>query len=71
MTWNRLTIGSWVSTSDGCLVKTVISREYDSVTFVFGSSGNEFELTMDPATLTEVLRLGSKASSMLGRTVER
>ncbi len=70
MTWNRLTIGS-LGTSNGCPVKTVISREYDSVTLVFGSSGNEFELTMDSATLTEVLRLGAKASSMLGSTVER
>lgn len=71
MTWNRLTVGSWVSTSDGCPVKTVISKDDVSVTFVFGSSGNEFELTMDPTTLAELLRLGSKASSALGRTVER
>ncbi|MGY2118912.1 hypothetical protein ACW9HR_33825 [Nocardia gipuzkoensis] len=61
MTWDRLTIGSWVSTSEGCPVRTVADECHEHVTFVFGTSGNEFELTIDRTTLTEVLRLGSKA----------
>ncbi|WP_281218169.1 hypothetical protein [Nocardia gamkensis] len=31
------------------------------MTFVFGTSGNEFELTIDRSTLAEVLQLGSRA----------
>ncbi|MGQ4614610.1 hypothetical protein [Nocardia sp. R7R-8] len=57
----RLTIGSWVSTSEGCPVRTVVEDHYEYVTFVFGTSGNEFELMIDRATLAEVVRLGSKA----------
>lgn len=65
MTWDRLTIGSWVSTSKGCLVRTVISDHSEYVTFVFEASGNEFELTMDRTTLAEMLQLGEKALSAL------
>ncbi|MGY1943501.1 hypothetical protein [Nocardia asiatica] len=61
MTWNHLTIGSWVSTSEGCPVRTVADECHEHVTFVFGDSGNEFELTIDRSTLVEVLRLGSEA----------
>jgi hypothetical protein len=61
MTWDRLTIGSWVSTSEGCPVRIVRGEDSESVTFVFGTSGNEFELTIDRSTLTAMLQLGSKA----------
>ncbi|MCC3329689.1 hypothetical protein [Nocardia abscessus] len=65
MTWDQLTIGSWVSTSEGCPVRTVIGEDSESVTFVFGTSGNEFELTIDRSTLAEMLQLGSQALSAL------
>ncbi|MGY2120346.1 hypothetical protein ACW9HJ_02740 [Nocardia gipuzkoensis] len=65
MTWDQLTIGSWVSTSEGCPVRTVIGEDDDSVTFVFGTPGNEFEFTIDRSTLAEMLQLGSKALSAL------
>ncbi|MGY1870443.1 hypothetical protein ACW9HL_05270 [Nocardia gipuzkoensis] len=65
MIWDQLTIGSWVSTSAGCPVRTVIGEDSESVTFVFGTSGNEFELTIDRSTLAEMLQLGSKALSAL------
>jgi hypothetical protein len=61
MTWDRLTIGSWVSTSEGCPVRIVRGEDSESVTFVFGTFGNEFELTIDRSTLAEVLQLGSQA----------
>ncbi|MFF7941323.1 hypothetical protein ACFZC5_16540 [Nocardia gamkensis] len=61
MTWDRLTIGSWVSTSEGCPVRIVRGEDSESVTFVFGTSGNEFELTIDRSTLTSMLQLGSRA----------
>lgn len=70
MTPNRLTIGSWVSTSEGCPVRTIIGEYREDVTFVFGLPGHEFELLLDPATLADVLQLGSKALSELASTPE-
>lgn len=61
MVWDRLTIGSWVSTSEGCPVRTVVGEDSESVTFVFGTSGNEFEFTIDRSTLAEMLQLSSQA----------
>ncbi|MBF6073250.1 hypothetical protein [Nocardia beijingensis] len=61
MTWDRLTIGSWVSTYEGCPVRTVVDEHRDYVTFVFGTSGNEFELMLDRVSLAEVVQLGSRA----------
>jgi hypothetical protein len=61
MMWDQLTIGCWVSTSDGCPVRIVVGEDSESVTFVFGTSGNEFELTIARSTLAEMLQLGSQA----------
>lgn len=61
MTGDRLTIGSWVSTTEGCPVRTVVDEHRDYVTFVFGTSGNEFELMLDRVPLAEVVQLGSRA----------
>ncbi|MEW1737320.1 hypothetical protein AB0346_15330 [Nocardia beijingensis] len=61
MALDRLTIGSWVSTYEGCPVRTVVDEHRDYVTFVFGTSGDEFELMLDRVTLAEVVQLGSRA----------
>ncbi|MGK8523512.1 hypothetical protein ACRS6B_19075 [Nocardia asteroides] len=61
MTWDLLTIGSWVSTSEGCPVRIVVGGDSNAATFVFGAPGNEFELTIDRSTLAEMYQLGLKA----------
>ncbi|WP_454195989.1 hypothetical protein [Nocardia sp. Marseille-Q1738] len=61
MTSNRLTVGSWVSTSKGCPVRAVLGEYREYVIFVLGTYGHEFELLLDPSTLADLLRLGSKA----------
>lgn len=65
MTSNRLTVGSWVSTSEGCPVRAVVGEEREYVTFVLGTNGHEFELLLDPSTLANLLRLGSEALEAL------
>ncbi|MEU8899473.1 hypothetical protein AB0C65_26695 [Nocardia sp. NPDC048505] len=58
--FEQLTIGGWLSTN-GCSVRSLVDREENHVTFIFGTTDRDFELSVDVDTLREMLRLGGAA----------
>jgi hypothetical protein len=64
MMFEQLTIGGWLS-ANSCPVRSLVDQEEQHVTLIFGTTGYDFELSLDVETLREVLELGARALDML------
>ncbi|MCU1641080.1 MAG: hypothetical protein JWN03_1355 [Nocardia sp.] len=56
--FERLTIGAWVITTPGCSVRYVIDEGGQFTTLILGDTQREFEISLDAATLTEIVTQG-------------
>ncbi|MFJ4650452.1 hypothetical protein ACIP5Y_04155 [Nocardia sp. NPDC088792] len=52
--FERLTIGAWAITAEGCPVRVVLDGKEKLATLILGDRHREFEICLDTATLTEV-----------------
>jgi len=57
--FDQLTIGSWVIVGEHCSVRRAPIHREDYLTFVFESSGREFEFALSPAILHRMVALGA------------
>ncbi|WP_405139287.1 hypothetical protein [Nocardia sp. NBC_01388] len=61
--FERLTIGAWAITTPGCSVRFVIDEGGQFTTLILGDMQREVEISLDTATLTQIVSQGAKSLS--------
>ncbi|WP_327144698.1 hypothetical protein [Nocardia sp. NBC_01327] len=61
--FERLTIGAWAITTPGCSVRFVIDEGGQFTTLILGDMQREFEISLDTATLKQMVSHGAQSLS--------